>query len=199
MDSDAREDDDAALLAAIAGGGPAACGALERLYRRRAPEIRRWLARRLANESDADDLVQQIFMKVFAGAHSFRNESSPRTWLWRIAHNVYIDHFRKFALVPPAEPLELWIERLEDLSGQRDELVECVRQGFANFAAQHPQRGEALRLAAIEGWSTAELAAHLDRPAGATREFVSQCRKVLRDFIAHCRTYIMGDGEEQRG
>ena len=58
----------------------------------------------------------------------------------------------------------------------------CVRRAWRAFAADHPERAEALERAVLEEWNTAELAAFLNRSAGATREYVSQCRKVWRGY-----------------
>lgn len=43
----------------------------------------------------AEDLRHETFIKAFVNYHSFREESSPKTWLYRIAHNVTIDSLRK--------------------------------------------------------------------------------------------------------
>ncbi len=53
--------------------------------------------RLLGNESDASDVVQEVFLKVFRGVHAFREQSSLRTWIYRIAVNEAYNHRRWFA------------------------------------------------------------------------------------------------------
>jgi RNA polymerase sigma-70 factor (ECF subfamily) len=53
--------------------------------------------RLLGNPSDASDVVQEVFLKVFRGINSFREQSSLRTWIYRIAVNEAHNHRRWFA------------------------------------------------------------------------------------------------------
>lgn len=53
--------------------------------------------RLLGNSSDASDVVQEVFLKVFRGINSFREQSSLRTWIYRIAVNEAHNHRRWFA------------------------------------------------------------------------------------------------------
>lgn len=49
---------------------------------------------------DVEDLVQEVFIKAMRGLDHFREESSPKTWLFSIAKNVAIDSFRKKQPIP---------------------------------------------------------------------------------------------------
>jgi|SRR4051794_4971814 len=53
--------------------------------------------RLLGNQTDACDVVQEVFLKVFRSVHSFREQSSLRTWIYRIAVNEAHNHRRWFA------------------------------------------------------------------------------------------------------
>jgi RNA polymerase sigma-70 factor, ECF subfamily len=53
--------------------------------------------RLLGNQSDACDVVQEVFLKVFRGVSAFREQSSLRTWIYRIAVNEAHNHRRWFA------------------------------------------------------------------------------------------------------
>jgi len=55
-----------------------------------------WHVRRFVNShEDADDLLQEIFLKVWAALPSFRGESQLFTWVWRIATNETLNYLRK--------------------------------------------------------------------------------------------------------
>lgn len=47
------------------------------------------------HQTDAEDVVQDVFFKAFQQIHKFRGDSSVRTWLWRVALNTCRDHHRK--------------------------------------------------------------------------------------------------------
>src|SRR5688572_27301767 len=57
-------------------------------------DVRRFIARRV-EPSVADDLVQEVFLKMYENAGGLRNVESIAPWLFRIARNVVIDHLRK--------------------------------------------------------------------------------------------------------
>ena len=55
-----------------------------------------WHVRRFVNNhEDADDLVQEIFLKIWTALPSFRGEAQLYTWVWRIATNETLNHLRK--------------------------------------------------------------------------------------------------------
>ena len=63
---------------------------------RRYSEPLYWHVRAMVgSHEDADDLLQDIFMKVWKSLPGFRGDSDPFTWLWRIATNETISHLRK--------------------------------------------------------------------------------------------------------
>lgn len=49
----------------------------------------------MGNESDAKDVVQEVFLRVINSLDTFRNDSNVKTWLLRIAHNCIVDSFRR--------------------------------------------------------------------------------------------------------
>ena len=69
-------------------------GNFEQVYVSFQPKIQRYLAR-LIGASEAEDLTQEVFIKVDKALTSFRNESQLSTWIYRIATNVAIDRMRK--------------------------------------------------------------------------------------------------------
>ncbi len=71
-------------------------------------------------------------------------------------------------------------------------LEDCVRKAYAAFAESHVDRAEILARVAFEGWSIEDVAAVLKRTPGATREYLSQCRKKLKAFLEPCRDYLAG-------
>lgn len=70
--------------------------AYEELISRYEQQVYSMVYRLLGNESDACDVVQEVFLKVFRGVNSFREQSSLRTWIYRIAVNEAHNHRRWF-------------------------------------------------------------------------------------------------------
>ncbi|MBV9407172.1 MAG: sigma-70 family RNA polymerase sigma factor [Acidobacteriaceae bacterium] len=68
--------------------------AYEELLNRYEQPVYGLVYRLLGNQMDACDVVQEVFLKVFRGVHSFREQSSLRTWIYRIAVNQAHNHNR---------------------------------------------------------------------------------------------------------
>jgi RNA polymerase sigma-70 factor (ECF subfamily) len=86
---DPRED---ALIAAAAGRDETAIRTIVRRYNQRLYRLARSI---LKDDTDAEDAVQQAYVKAFAGIGAFRGESRLGTWLSRIVINVALDAARK--------------------------------------------------------------------------------------------------------
>jgi RNA polymerase sigma-70 factor, ECF subfamily len=86
--------DDARLLRGLRAGIEAA---YEELIDRYQQPVFGMVYRLLGNQSDSCDVVQEVFVKVFRGVSSFREKSSLRTWIYRIAVNEAHNHRRWFS------------------------------------------------------------------------------------------------------
>ena len=86
-------EEDARILRGLRSGIE---GAYEELIERYEQQIFGMVYRLLGNQSDASDVVQEVFLKVFRGVSTFREQSSLRTWIYRIAVNEANNHRRWF-------------------------------------------------------------------------------------------------------
>lgn len=58
-------------------------------------KVYNYLLRMMGNAADAEDLTQEVFVRLYTSLDSFRSQASLNTWLFRIAGNLCIDHFRR--------------------------------------------------------------------------------------------------------
>ncbi|WP_404403576.1 RNA polymerase sigma factor SigX [Jeotgalibacillus malaysiensis] len=68
---------------------------LKRLYTEYQQDVFQFLIYMVKNRDTAEDLLQEVFIKVMNSYHRFEGKSSEKTWLFSIAKNVTIDYFRK--------------------------------------------------------------------------------------------------------
>ena len=136
--------------------------------------------------SDAEEVMQEAFLLAFRSWSTFRGESAPTTWLYRIAVNAALTRVRA---------------RQQDveLLSEHDESVEVA--DWSADAAQAVLRGElreqieagitrlpedlrvTLVLRDVEGLSTAETAAALELSEGAVKSRLHRARALLRDYL----------------
>jgi RNA polymerase sigma-70 factor (ECF subfamily) len=167
------EPDDLALIAAIAQGDN---GAIELLYDRYAPVVYRLALRMLKNPEMAEDLVQEVFWRVWRRASSFERERGRvAQWLFGIAHNLCIDELRRLRArpTPVYEDVEHpLIQRLVDERTDVPASAIASEQRHTIAAALHElpaSQRQALELAYFGGLSHQEIATKLEKPLGTIK------------------------------
>lgn len=92
------------------------------------PKIHRYLSR-LAGEDDAEDLTQEVFVKVSRALGTFRGESQLSTWIYRIATNTAIDKMRTSAFQQNAQAGSLdELDETEDQAAWTEEELPSLEQ-----------------------------------------------------------------------
>lgn len=85
-----------------------------------------WVIRKMVNShDDADDLTQEVFIKVYSALKDFREESNLFTWLYRIATNYSLNHIRKVK-VRNTVSFEVIKESVESNEKKSDEAIDEV-------------------------------------------------------------------------
>ena len=136
------------------------------------------------DDGRAEELVQDSFVKVVRKIDTFRGDCPIGAWLWLIVKRTGYDKPPEHVSDPGDEMLEFLIGGEEDKDDS--ELINCIRGGYNQFAKQDNERAQVLTLIAFNGLSLSAVAQIIERTPGATREYISQCRKKLKPFIQHC-------------
>ena len=161
----------------------------EELYRRFSPRMYAVCLRYAGNAEEAEDILQEGFIKVFKKLDSFRNEGSFEGWIRRIFVNTAIEHFRrKKYLLPVTEKEENTIEgkytSVLDELGAKDimALVQELSPGYRTV----------FNMYVVEGYTHKEIADQLGISEGTSKSQLSRAKVILQDMV---RTQI----DRQRG
>lgn len=180
----------------IAGRGQLAERGMEFLFRAYGTRLKAFFRRHRMSEDESADLLQETFIKAYRAAGQFEGQCKVSTWLWTIARNCLLDHVRA------RHPVESLDELMDEgayepaatdaslCAAEQIGMRDCIERGFAAFDEQHPERAELMRLVVVEEWSMDDIAAFIGRTPAATREYISQCRKRLRQFLDPCRDLL---------
>lgn len=188
-----REQFAADALAAMAAGGRAAEAALAGLYRAYRKPMLRFLVCKGLPVPLAEEALHESFIKMARAARQYNGSGAAEAWIWRIVANTAVDVHRARGPVVDldAEAQEHLAAELVAPEPQRhQEVDQCVSRALQELARESPERADALRLMYVEGWSAAQVGAFLGRSAGATREFLSQSRRVFKAFLEPCRELL---------
>lgn len=174
-------------------------GSFRQVYDRHYPGILRFLIR-LVGEDEAEDVAQEVFLKVDRGLQDFRGEAAIGTWIYRIARNAAIDRLRGRPRLDrsageveaqrtddaPADPCSSLPD--EQASVERyligKEMSECIRGRVESLPESYRS---VLVLSELAGMTNAEIASALGTSEGAAKIRLHRARAMLRkDLGARC-------------
>ncbi len=166
---------------------------LEELIRRYEQRVRDCARRMSLDRQDADDLVQEIFLRMLTALPRFRGDSAFGTWMYRLAHNTCIDAFRRSSrerdhllTLPRAEEDADPLELVEASFGRPEEELDATIQecyvGRALASLPETYR-EVVRLRLGEGRSSEEVARILGTTVDAVKSRLRRARRLLREFL----------------
>ena len=152
-------------------------------------------------EADANDLVQETFLKAYRFIESYKVGTNAKAWLFRIQKNVFINDYRKRSKRPRQvdyedfmsageATIDLRKDVYQDLLG--DEITEALNALPVDFKT-------AVLLYDIEDFTYEEMASILDIPIGTVRSRLHRARKSLKKMLnAYAKQMgFEGDDDEQ--
>jgi len=143
--------------------------------------LRAFLLNRMSNRDDVDDLLQNIMVKIYEKRHSVKSESSVKSWLFQVANNTLIDHYRSRQREKGLCSSDLWYEEAQ--ADSASDLANCVRP----FILALPSNSAKLLTDIdIEGQSQKEYAAQLGLSYSTLKSRVQKAREQLRSLFEDC-------------
>lgn len=157
------------------------------LYDRYAAKLMPMAMRYAKSQADAEDILQDAFIKIFNSLESFRQEAQFLTWLKRVVVNTAINHNRKKLYQQPMLDIEktpLYVEKdlvishlhFTEIMAMMQKLPVGCRTVFNLFA--------------IEGYGHKEIAEMMDITEGTSKSQYSRARALLQAMIAEASTVI---------
>ncbi|MBL7742389.1 MAG: RNA polymerase sigma factor [Chitinophagaceae bacterium] len=152
----------------------------EELYRRFSPRMYAVCLRYAGSSDEAEDILQEGFIKIFKKLDSFRGDGSFEGWIRRIFVNTAIEHFRrKRYLQPVTEKEENTLEgkSLSALDGLAEkDILELVRQLSPGYRT-------VFNMYVVEGYTHKEIGDILGISEGTSKSQLSRAKVILQDMV----------------
>jgi len=173
------------------------CAAFDLLVRQYEKRVYNFAYRLAGKQSDAEDVAQEAFIRVFNSIGTFRGEANFSTWLFKIVTNVYLDE-RKRAKAHMTVPLDDYIELEEDTVTRQIEDTGPT----PDLIAQEHERDEILQKAIqtlpeyqrvmvvlyhFHGKSYEEIAEVMNLPIGTVKSRLNRARLALKEKLGPLR------------
>jgi|SRR5947208_1439182 len=154
---------------------------VEEIWRELASELRGFIRARVRDHATAEDILQDVFVKIHQKLPTLRAGERLEAWVWRITRNAVIDHYRsrKSALeVPETLPASLDESKSEP---------EGLRAAFSRMIQSLPEPyREAVVLTELEGMTQQELANRLGISLSGAKSRVQRGRAQLKRMLDQC-------------
>ncbi len=154
--------------------------AQEKLYRMFAPKMFGVCLRYAKDSTEAEDNLQDGFVKVFSNIRKFRHEGSFEGWMRRIMVNVCLEKYRKQRLLYPVEDMGVY-----DSSGFTDDIIERISAGeLLELIRRLPPRYRLVfNLFVMEGMSHREIGKEMGITEGTSKSNLARARDILKRKI----------------
>ena len=166
--------------------------------------LRAFIAKRVANEAEADDIVQDVWLKMQQGLDGLKDQRRLISWIYQIARHAIIDHYRapgRRREMPAglAADLEAYqssstMTTASEDSGQlHTELAGCLRPMIERLSGEYRQ---AVVLVDLEGITQQAAAAQLGLSLSGMKSRVQRGRRQLKGMLEACCTIEL---DQRRG
>jgi RNA polymerase sigma factor (sigma-70 family) len=151
------------------------------LYNRFSPKMLAVCYRFAHNREDAEDMLQEAFIKVFSQIHTFQNKGAFEGWIRRIIVHTCINHLKKNKRfnesvdIINASSIQVREESIPSIV-QAKQIVECIRLLPIGYRT-------VLNLYAIEGYSHKEIAEMLDIEESTSRSQYTRAKQMLEEIL----------------
>lgn len=165
----------------------------ESIWQACSSQLRAYIARRISNPSLADDILQDVFIKIHENIDTLRDNTKIASWVYNITNNSIVDYYRKHKL----EPIDIDTFAEKDLStlldlesSQASCYTEHIAAGLPAMIDALPEKySQALTMVELEGISQVELAQKLNLSLSGAKSRVQRGRQLLKDTLMQCCHY----------
>lgn len=154
-------------------------GAFECLYARHKDRLYSFIHRQCSNSALAEDIAQDVWLAVIRNAKSYQPTAKFVTWLFRIAHNRLIDHWRKFGATANVVTQEL----PDNLASGEPTADHLETLELINLLSDLPEKQLATLLLNIEGFSRDEIAEITCANPETVKSRLRYARNTLRENL----------------
>ncbi len=153
----------------------------EQIWRDHHAHLHRFIASRVSDKAEAEDILQDVFLRIHAQIDSLDDADRLQAWIYRIARNVVIDHYRRRR---PSEPLPPDLRALEvEQADVHGEIGGCLVPMIGALPQSYRQ---ALELTELQGRTQKALAEQEGLSLSGAKSRVQRARALVKAMLLEC-------------
>lgn len=149
--------------------------------------LHRFIARRASNDADADDILQEVFIKIHSNIGRLHDTTKLHAWVYRITRNAIIDYYRSrrndLSLDASPEAFDLAKEEMPEGDAEREEIVKCLSPMVGRLPGDYQR---ALVMSDVHGIKQAQVANELNLSLSGAKSRVQRARGKMKEMLLDC-------------
>jgi len=154
----------------------------EKVWQEYHSRLRAFIKSRISDDTATDDILQNVFLKMHAGLASLKDATKLQSWLYQIARNAIIDHYR---IQKATVDIPEWLTHPQSDSGEKvtQELSDCMQPMIELLPENYR---DALILSELKGLTQREVAQAQGISLSGAKSRVQRGRALLKEMIIDC-------------
>lgn len=144
-------------------------------------ELLGFIKSRVNNSENAEDILQEVFVKIHKNIDSIKNNKKVTSWVYQITRNAIIDHYRKKKT--NTTEYENWKNLPEEIDNSTIDFTKCLKPFILQLSEKHQ---DILLKTTFENVSQKDYSINNNLSYSATKSRIQRARKQLNKIFTEC-------------
>lgn len=157
----------------------------EKLWKSFSDPLKQFIGKRVSNEFDTDDILQDVFIKIHLHIHNLQDDQKIHSWIYQITRHTIIDYYRRRKRDSIVTQTSVEQEDLlfPDSSDAHEELSKCLKEMVNDLPASYR---EAIEFTEFQGMTQKELGKQMGLSLSGAKSRVQRARGKLQEMVLTC-------------
>lgn len=147
-------------------------------------ELYKYIIGKVKNKYDAEDILQDVFVKIYKNIDRINDQSKLKSWLYKITKNTIIDYYRtKKEISVDIKKLDKVLEEDNNSNNMNEEISKCLEKIIFELPKKYQ---EAIELYDMKGMKHKEISEKLDVTISCSKMRVKRARTKLKEILLEC-------------
>ncbi|PAB60114.1 RNA polymerase sigma factor SigZ [Anaeromicrobium sediminis] len=147
-------------------------------------ELYKYINGKVKNKCDAEDILQDIFVKIYKNIDKVDKQSKLKSWIYKITKNTIIDYYRKKKdITVDIEKLEKGLEEDNNSDNMNEEISKCLEKMIFELPKKYQ---EVIELYDMKGMKHKEISEKLHVTMSCSKMRVQRAKAKLKDILLEC-------------
>lgn len=144
-------------------------------------EIKRFVISKIKDKDLANDILQEVFLKVHSKINTLKSDDKIKPWLYQVTRNIITDHFRKQKFSVDVDSIDL--QEGNETQSPNEKFTACVQPHINKLPLIYK---EALTKTEFQNYSQLQLAEELNISYSGAKSRVQRAKELLKSYFKQC-------------